>query len=113
MILFLLNPDRYTTVATSKLNIRDETDSRIASNQILIGQNLFLCKNNTIQNDDGSYVIMDMVVDDLNKMVNLINSKTESLLVEQAAIKMGNTVFVIDFSLASEATFPRSDDVFP
>ena len=113
-IIFTSNPDRYTTVATSKLNIRDETDSRIASNQILIGQNFsFYVKNNTIQNDDGSYVIMDMVVDDLNK--NGQFDKFEDRIIvggTSSDKKWGGTVFVIDFSLASEATFPRSDDVF-
>ena len=55
-IIFTSNPASYTTATTSKLNIRDETDSRIASNQILTGQNFsFYVKNNTIQNEDGWY----------------------------------------------------------
>ena len=113
-IIFTSNPDRYTTVVTSKLNIRDETDSRIASNQILTGQDFsFYVKNNTIQNEDGSYVIMDMVVDDLNK--NGQFDKFEDRVIvggTSSDKKWGGTVFVIDFSLASEATFPKSDDVF-
>ena len=113
-IIFTSDPDRYTTVVTSKLNIRDETDNRIATNQILIGQSFsFYVRNNTIQNEDGSFEIMDMVVDDLNK--NGQFDKFEDRIVVGGASadkKWGGTVFIIDFSLASEATFPKSDDIF-
>jgi hypothetical protein len=113
-IIFTSNPASYTTATTSKLNIRDETDSRIASNQILIGQNFsFYVKNNTIQNEDGSFVMMDMVVDDLNK--NGQFDKYEDRIIvggTSSDKKWGGTVFIIDFSLASDATFPKSDDVF-
>ena len=113
-IIFTSDPDRYTTVVTSKLNIRDETDNRIATNQILIGQSFsFYVRNNTIQNEDGSFEIMDMVVDDLNK--NGQFDKFEDRIIVGGASadkKWGGTVFIIDFSLASEATFPKSDDIF-
>ena len=113
-IIFTSNPASYTTATTSKLNIRDETDSRIASNQILIGQNFsFYVKNNTIPNEDGSFVMMDMVVDDLNK--NGQFDKYEDRIIvggTSSDKKWGGTVFIIDFSLASDATFPKSDDVF-
>ena len=38
-IIFTSDPSRYSTITTSKLKIRDETDTRIATNQILLGQN--------------------------------------------------------------------------
>ena len=113
-IIFTSNPERYKTVVTSKLNIRDETDNRVATNQILIDQSFsFYVRNNTIQNEDGSFEIMDMVVDDLNK--NGQFDKFEDRIIVGGASadkKWGGTVFIIDFSLASEATFPKSDDIF-
>tara|TARA_A100001234_G_C12637116_1_gene390506 strand:- start:1412 stop:3262 length:1851 start_codon:yes stop_codon:yes gene_type:complete len=113
-IIFTSNPERYKTVVTSKLNIRDETDKRVATNQILIDQSFsFYVRNNTIQNEDGSFEIMDMVVDDLNK--NGQFDKFEDRIIVGGASadkKWGGTVFIIDFSLASEATFPKSDDIF-
>ena len=113
-IIFTSNPSRYTTVATSKLNIRDETDTRIATNQILLGQNFnFYVKNNTIQKSDGTFEIMDMVVDDLNK--NGQYDRYEDRIIVGGVSKdkkWGGTVFVIDFSLSSDATFPKTDDVF-
>ena len=48
-IIFTSDPDRYTTVVTSKLNIRDETDNRIATNQILIGQSFSFYISETTQ----------------------------------------------------------------
>ncbi len=113
-IIFTSDPSRYTTVATSKLNIRDETDTRIATNQILLGQNFnFYVKNNTIQKSDGTFEIMDMVVDDLNK--NGQYDRYEDRIIVGGVSKdkkWGGTVFVIDFSLSSDATYPKTDDVF-
>ena len=113
-IIFTSDPSRYTTVATSKLNIRDETDTRIATNQILLGQNFnFYVKNNTIQKSDGTFEIMDMVVDDLNK--NGQYDRYEDRIIIGGVSKdkkWGGTVFVIDFSLSSDATYPKTDDVF-
>ena len=54
-----------------------------------------------------------MVVDDLNK--NGQFDKFEDRIIVGGASadkKWGGTVFIIDFSLASEATFPKSDDIF-
>jgi len=113
-IIFTADPARYSTVATSKLNIRDEEDKRIATNQILLGQNFnFYVKNNTIQKSDGDYEIMDMVVYDVNK--NGQYDKYEDRIVVGGVSKdkkWGGTAFIIDFSLASDATYPKSDDVF-
>ena len=113
-IIFTSDPSRYSTITTSKLNIRDETDTRIATNQILLGQNFnFYVKNNTIQKSDGTFEIMDMVVDDLNK--NGQYDRYEDRIIVGGVSKdkkWGGTVFVIDFSLSSDATYPRSDDVF-
>jgi len=113
-IIFTADPARYSTVTTSKLNIRDEEDTRIATNQILLGQNFnFYVKNNTIQKSDGDYEIMDMVVYDVNK--NGQYDKYEDRIVVGGVSKdkkWGGTAFIIDFSLASDATYPKSDDVF-
>ena len=56
---------------------------------------------------------MDMVVDDLNK--NGQYDRYEDRIIVGGVSKdkkWGGTVFVIDFSLSSDATYPRSDDVF-
>ena len=56
---------------------------------------------------------MDMVVDDLNK--NGQYDRYEDRIIVGGVSKdkkWGGTVFVIDFSLSSDATYPKTDDVF-
>ena len=64
-----------------------------------------------VQNLLTNYKIVSL--DDLNK--NGQFDKFEDRIVVGGASadkKWGGTVFIIDFSLASEATFPKSDDIF-
>ena len=85
-------------VVTSKLNIRDETDKRVATNQILIDQSFsFYVRNNTIQNEDGSFEIMDMVVDDLNKNGQFDKFEDRIIVGGASADKKWESVFIIDF----------------
>ena len=53
-----------------------------------------------------------MVVDDLNKNGQFDKFEDRIVVGASADKKWGGTVFIIDFSLASEATFPKSDDIF-
>ena len=113
-IIFSSNASAYTTTTSIKTGIRDVVDSRIATNEILLGQSFdFYVQNETLLNSDGSHVLMDMVVHDVNK--NGVFDKSEDKIIVGG---MGNdgrwagTAFVIDFNLASAETYPKSEDIF-
>jgi len=113
-IIFSSNASIYKTTTTSKLGFKDALDSRIPSNEILLGQSFaFYVKNETLLKPDGSHVLMDMVVHDINK--NGIFDKYEDKVLVGGMSNNGRwagTVFVLDFNLASSASYPKSDDIF-
>ena len=113
-IIFSSDPSVYTTTTSIKTGIRDAVDNRIRTNEILLGQSFgFYVKNETLLKPDGNHVLMDMVVHDVNK--NGVFDKAGDRIIVGG---MGNegrwagTAFVIDFNLASTATYPKSDDIF-
>jgi len=113
-IIFSSNASVYTTTTSIKTGIRDAADKRIPTNEILLGQSFdFYVKNETLLKPDGNHVLMDMVVHDVNK--NGVFDKAGDRIIVGG---MGNegrwagTAFVIDFNLASTATYPKSDDIF-
>jgi len=113
-IIFSSDPSVYTTTTSIKTGIRDAVDNRIRTNEILLGQSFgFYVKNETLLKPDGSYVLMDMVVHDVNK--NGVFDKSEDKIIVGGMRndgKWAGTAFVIDFNLASTATYPKSDDIF-
>ena len=113
-IIFSSNSTIYTTTTKSKSGFKDALDARISSNQILLGQSFdFYVKNETLVKPDGNHVLMDMVVYDINS--NGVYDKYEDKVLVGGMNDNGRwagTVFVIDFNLASSATYPRSDDIF-
>ena len=113
-IIFSSNASVYTTTTSIKTGIRDAVDDRISTNEILLGQSFgFYVKNETLLKPDGSHVLMDMVVHDVNK--NGVFDKSEDKIIVGGMRndgKWAGTVFVIDFNLASTATYPKSDDIF-
>ena len=113
-IIFSSNSTIYTTTTKSKSGFKDALDARISSNQILLGQSFdFYVKNETLVKPDGNHVLMDMVVYDVNS--NGVYDKYEDKVLVGGMNDNGRwagTVFVIDFNLASSATYPRSDDIF-
>ena len=113
-IIFSSDPSVYTTTTSIKTGIRDAVDNRIRTNEILLGQSFgFYVKNETLLKPDGSYVLMDMVVHDVNK--NGVFDKSEDKIIVGGMRndgKWAGTAFVIDFNLASIATYPKSDDIF-
>ena len=113
-IIFSSDPSVYTTTTSIKTGIRDAVDDRIPTNEILLGQSFgFYVKNETLLKPDGSHVLMDMVVHDVNK--NGIFDKSEDKIIIGGMRndgKWAGTAFVIDFNLASTATYPKSDDIF-
>ena len=113
-IIFSALPNKHTTVTTSKVNIRDELDQKIPSGEILLGQEFdFYVNNTTIIKADGSNEIMDLIVHDKNKNGQFDKSEDRVLVGGVTNDKKwAGTVFIIDFSLTSAATYPQSDDVF-
>lgn len=113
-IIFSSDPSVYTTTTSIKTGIRDAVDNRIRTNEILLGQSFgFYVKNETLLKPDGSHVLMDMVVHDVNK--NGVFDKSEDKIIVGGMRndgKWAGTAFVIDFNLASTATYPKSDDIF-
>ncbi len=113
-IIFSSDPSVYTTTTSIKTGIRDAVDDRISTNEILLGQSFgFYVKNETLLKPDGSHVLMDMVVHDVNK--NGVFDKSEDKIIVGGMRndgKWAGTAFVIDFNLASTATYPKSDDIF-
>tara|TARA_B100001758_G_scaffold47671_1_gene38384 strand:- start:5428 stop:8868 length:3441 start_codon:yes stop_codon:yes gene_type:complete len=113
-IIFSSNSTIYTTTTKSKSGFKDALDARISTNQILLGQSFdFYVKNETLVKPDGNHVLMDMVVYDINS--NGVYDKYEDKVLVGGMNDNGRwagTVFVIDFNLASSATYPRSDDIF-
>ena len=113
-IIFSSNSTIYTTTTKSKSGFKDALDARISTNQILLGQSFdFYVKNETLVKPDGNHVLMDMVVYDVNS--NGLYDKYEDKVLVGGMNDNGRwagTVFVIDFNLASSATYPRSDDIF-
>ena len=113
-IIFSSNASVYTSTTSIKTGIRDAVDDRIPTNEILLGQSFgFYVKNETLLKPDGSQVLMDMVVHDVNK--NGVFDKSEDKIIVGGMGKDGKwagTAFVIDFNLASTATYPKSDDIF-
>ena len=113
-IIFSNDPSAYKSVTTSKLNIRDESDNKIITNQLLLDQSFgFFVKNSTIINLDGDNEIMDLVVHDVN-LNGQYDQYEDRILVGAVSKdnKWAGTVFVIDFLLASSTTYPKPDDVF-
>jgi|TARA_Y100000310_G_scaffold118080_1_gene116857 hypothetical protein len=113
-IIFSSDPSVYTTTTSIKTGIRDAVDNRIPTNEILLDQSFgFYVKNETLLKPDGSHVLMDMVVHDVNK--NGVFDKSEDKIIVGGMRNDGRwagTAFVIDFNLASTATYPKSDDIF-
>ena len=113
-IIFSSNASVYTTTTSIKTGIRDAADKRIPTNEILLDQSFdFYVKNETLLKPDGSHVLMDMVVHDVNK--NGVFDKSEDKIIVGGMRndgKWAGTAFVIDFNLASTATYPKSDDIF-
>ena len=113
-IIFSSDPSVYTTTTSIKTGIRDAVDNRIRTNEILLGQSFgFYVKNETLLKPDGSHVLMDMVVHDVNK--NGVFDKSEDKIIVGGMRndgKWAGTAFVIDFNLTSTATYPKSDDIF-
>ena len=113
-IIFSSDPSVYTSTTSIKTGIRDAVDDRIPTNEILLGQSFgFYVKNETLLKPDGSHVLMDMVVHDVNK--NGVFDKSEDKIIVGGMRndgKWAGTAFVIDFNLASTATYPKSDDIF-
>ena len=113
-IIFSSDPSVYTSTTSIKTGIRDAVDDRIPTNEILLGQSFgFYVKNETLLKPDGSHVLMDMVVHDVNK--NGVFDKSEDKIIIGGMRndgKWAGTAFVIDFNLASTATYPKSDDIF-
>ena len=113
-IIFSSNSTIYKTTTKSKSGFKDALDARISTNQILLGQSFdFYVKNETLVKPDGNHVLMDMVVYDVNS--NGVYDKYEDKVLVGGMNDNGRwagTVFVIDFNLASSATYPRSDDIF-
>ena len=113
-IIFSSNSTIYTTTTKSKSGFKDALDARISTNQILLGQSFdFYVKNETLVKPDGNHVLMDMVVYDINS--NGVYDKYEDKVLVGGMndnVRWAGTVFVIDFNLASSATYPRSDDIF-
>jgi len=102
-IIFSSNASVYTTTTSIKTGIRDVADNRIPTNEILLGQSFgFYVKNETLLKPDGSQVLMDMVVHDVNK--NGVFDKSEDKIIVGGMRndgKWAGTAFVIDFNLAS------------
>ena len=113
-IIFSSDPSVYTSTTSIKTGIRDAVDDRIPTNEILLGQSFgFYVKNETLLKPDGSHVLMDMVVHDVNK--NGVFDKSEDKIIVGGMRndgKWAGTAFVIDFNLTSPATYPKSDDIF-
>jgi len=113
-IIFSSDPSVYTSTTSIKTGIRDAVDNRIRTNEILLGQSFgFYVKNETLLKPDGSHVLMDMVVHDVNK--NGVFDKSEDKIIVGGMRndgKWAGTAFVIDFNLTSTATYPKSDDIF-
>jgi hypothetical protein len=113
-IIFSSDPSVYTSTTSIKTGIRDAVDDRIPTNEILLDQSFgFYVKNETLLKPDGSHVLMDMVVHDVNK--NGVFDKSEDKIIVGGMRndgKWAGTAFVIDFNLASTATYPKSDDIF-
>jgi hypothetical protein len=113
-IIFSSDPSVYTTTTSIKTGIRDAVDNRIPTNEILLGQSFgFYVKNETLLKSDGSHVLMDMVVHDVNKNGVFDNSEDKIIVGGMRNDgKWAGTAFVLDFNLASTATYPKSDDIF-
>jgi hypothetical protein len=113
-IIFSSDASVYTSTTSIKTGIRDAVDDRIPTNEILLDQSFgFYVKNETLLKPDGSHVLMDMVVHDVNK--NGVFDKSEDKIIVGGMRndgKWAGTAFVIDFNLASTATYPKSDDIF-
>ena len=113
-IIFSSDASVYTSTTSIKTGIRDAVDDRIPTNEILLDQSFgFYVKNETLLKPDGSHVLMDMVVHDVNKNGVFDNSEDKIIVGGMRNDgKWAGTAFVIDFNLASTATYPKSDDIF-
>ena len=113
-VMFTFDQTVYTTQTINKSGIRDELDQQIPFNQLLLAQSFnFVVKNNIISKNDGSYEMMDLVVHDVDESGDF-DSSVDRILVGGLTSdkKWAGTVFVIDLTLASSATYPKADDVF-
>ena len=113
-IVFSNNQNIYSSTTTSKSNIRDALDDKISTNQILLAQAFdFYIKNETLIKEDGSHVIMDMVVHDVNQN-GVYDREGDKIIVGgmRSDGKWAGTAFVLDFNLASSLTYPQADDIF-
>ncbi|MBO8130724.1 MAG: hypothetical protein H0Z29_04290 [Candidatus Marinimicrobia bacterium] len=103
--------DQYTGVTDDKTGIRDESDTRIRSSQILTHQTVpFTVYNILFKDSTGNYERMDILIQDVNED-GLFEINEDKILVG-ALNKNGDwagTIFVIDFL---NSTVPPNNGVY-
>ena len=113
-IVFTSNPSAYTGRVTIK-TMRNENNSRIASARLLTEQNFsFYVLNKSFTDENGDFVLMDLVVEDVN------GSGAFEILEDRVLVggvtstnRWAGTAFIINFQNAgSEANLPKADDVY-
>ncbi|KAA3663316.1 MAG: hypothetical protein DWQ10_00420 [Calditrichaeota bacterium] len=112
-IVFTNDPAAYKGQVTIK-TMRDENNSRLPSARVLTEQEFsFYVLNKSFTDENGDYLLMDMVVHDLN------GNGTFDILEDRVLIggvtsagRWAGTAFIMDFQFAgSEEFLPKPDDV--
>ncbi len=117
-IIFLPEDSLFTPTMTNRSNVRDETDTRLSSSILLTQQPVnFMVVNRNLFNEDGTNMIMEMLVHDANNNDTfelfedriLVGGKGET---DSGSMRWGGTVFVIDFFNVTEDDYPEPGDEY-
>ncbi|MBT7269856.1 MAG: hypothetical protein HN829_03085 [Candidatus Marinimicrobia bacterium] len=113
-IVFTDDDSAYVGVVSSPSGIRDEGGASIHRTEIINNPALNFYVQNTsfIDTATGQYEIMDVVIHDVNDNDTLDLFKDRIFVGAPAGSRWKTTAFIIDFQLATEATYPISGDVY-
>ena len=111
-IVFTDNDSAYVGIAYTG-TVRDENGSSIGSDKIanpainFYVQNMFFVDSTT-----GQYELMDVIAQDMNNNDTFDLFEDRIFVGAPAGNRWRATAFIIDFQLATDATYPQSEDVY-
>jgi hypothetical protein len=111
-IVFTDNDSAYVGIASTG-TVRDENGSSIGSDKIanpainFYVQNMFF-----VDSTSGQYELMDVIAQDMNNNDTLDIFEDRIFVGAPAGNRWRATAFIIDFQLATDATYPLSGDVY-
>jgi hypothetical protein len=113
-IIFTNNDSAYVSF-TARRNLRDETNSSIVRNDLIMGQNFnFYVQNISFPDSNGQFKKLELIVHDLNRngTFEILEDRVLAGPVDDLG-RYAGTAFAIDFRAAQDASqLPQPNDVY-